>query len=229
MGIAEYNAKRRAAKAAQAPVDAAPEHKKNLTVNGKPLTDEQILALAYRYTDQGKAEAAAADEAAGLNQYPKVEFTSDAWDKTLNRFEDSPDLDPDSSFEPWEAGNPVESAKALVPDKHNYHFHLGHHSVIAKQGTRGFVPAEDRDGKPIMIGDLSLQKMPKERWKKREKHFEQLAQSQVGEVLERNKEDQERFLRDAGVTGARPLREGDLVNEREVGVRRSVGNTQPNY
>jgi hypothetical protein len=229
MGIAEYNAKRRAAKAAQAPAEEAPAHKQHLTVNGKPLTDEQILALAYRYTDQGKAEAAAADEAAGLNQYPKVEVSSDAWDKTLNRFEDSPDLDPNSKFEPWEMGNPVDAAKSLVPDRDKFHFHLGHHSVIAKSGTRGFEPACDKDGKPIMVGDLQLQQMPKERWKKREKYYADKVANQVSEVVERNQEDQDRFLRDAGEKTIRTLRNGELVNGREAGVQRTVGNSESHY
>jgi hypothetical protein len=229
MGLAEHNAKRRAEKAAKAAAmaaaGAAPEHKRHLTVAGVPLTDEQILALPYRYTDQGKAEAEAADAASGINDYPRVSISSDAWDKTLNKFEESPDLDPTRSFEPWEQTNPVEAAKAMARDANAFHFHLGHHSVIAKNGSRGFVPAEDKDGKPIMLGDLQLQKMPKERWNRREKHYQELAKTQVSDVISANIEAQERHLRKVGASKhAQILREGESVEDQQIGVQTVVGN-----
>lgn len=197
-----------------------------LTVDGKPIPDHLKHVIAYDLTDQGKAERKENLKASGRYSENQVSVVSSEFDKQLLRYEDDA-----NGAEPWELANPIEAAKARVPDPTGKAFHLFGNATYDRDGARGFVPEKDVNGNLIKVGNMVLASMPESRAAKREKYYKDLALQAEKAEGERYREEQARNAA-AGIT---PLRPGDSVNGNvafsgqdeptTIGHIRSVGNS----
>ena len=172
---------------------------KVLTVNGKPIPEEFAHAISYAVTDQGIAEA----KANRTHEPSGVEVTGDAWDKGLER----------RAAEPWDSFDVLADAVATVREP-GFAYRAISPRVADKRGMRGWEKVLDKDGKERKVGNLFIARMPVEMQQRRNRHYAQLGNEQLADAAQQYSLDQEKLVKDAGVSGLAPLRAGDHVQDR---------------
>lgn len=181
----------------------------DLTVNGKPIPVHLRHAINYAITDQGIAEEIANRKARGTAT-PGISVVMSEWDKKLQAFAD----DKSVGNEPWQASDPVEAAKSLVPDASGKAFHLFSEAVYNHSGPRGFVPERDAAGHLIKVGNMVVASMPADKAAEREQHYMDLAREAQKAEIERFRSSQE----ESRASGITPLAPGDSIG----GLQQSV-------
>lgn len=173
-----------------------------LTVKGEPIPPHLAHLISYEMTDQGIAAESAKRKAKGVAT-PGLRVVSSEFDKKMQAFAD----DAHNGPEPWEQANPIEAAKARVPDAKGKAFHLFSERVYEHSGSRGFVPERDAEGQLIKVGNMVLASMPAERAARREQHYKDLAVGAQRAEAERFAEEQNQLAS----MGIAPLAAGESI------------------
>jgi len=154
------------------------ERIKDCHVNGIRIGDlpeeQQAMVLAilpYERTDEGIAEAQA-----GKSQV-RVSVTDDELSKSFRRRAEFRATE----LEPWEAPDPMkELAEAYVRPGFKAKFLSP--SVCDVAGTRGYEIVRNEKGDPVRLGRLMLAEMPEEKAERRNRHYQEMANSRLQEV-----------------------------------------------
>jgi hypothetical protein len=175
-----------------------------LTVNGHPVPVEFAHLIAREQTDQGIQEKAAQK---AVNGKPKatrgVSVGRGGFDKQLDRKADA---------EVWDGFDPLTEAVDTVREP-GMSYRFISNRVLNRRGRRGWEPANDAEGKPVVVAGMTLGKMPTERAERRNRHYQDLANDQLQNAGQQYELDQAKLIRDAKVKGMAPLRVGERVND----------------
>lgn len=175
-----------------------------LTVNGRPIAEEDRHKIPYRYTDQGIAEENARKAAEGrLATGPKVEVTGDAWYKGLDALEN------------FEGPDAHKEGISRVAHPEGKSFRYLSDKVIDKRGKRGWEFEQDAEGRRIVVGGLTLASMPAAKAERRNEFYRAQGNEALRDATEHAQERIERTIHDAGVKGQgfAPLRTGEMVQD----------------
>lgn len=144
--------------------------------------------------------------------YPKVEFSADAHDKSVDGFGDM-DYDPLGITDPLAAikrehGRPGFALKLLSPD------------VINKLGRRGYQIVKDREtGAPVQCGRMLLGEIPQQYADRRKRAVAERANDELKTIQDQQREAIEKLKHDAKGLGVEVIEPGERIN---------VGDNGPN-
>lgn len=173
------------------------------TINGEPVHPNMRHLIAYRHTDQWRAENPQL-----LQQEPLIQVTCDAQDKQFDRFADA------DAVQVWEGGvgNPLDMvAKQHCGPDERPRFLAD--TVVKEKGLRGWRPKIGPNGEPIKVGNLTLASMPEERAQKRDAYYRRLREDKAKIVQESFQEQQDRLQHAAGING---LPDNSTVRDRDT-------------
>lgn len=181
------------------------ETRKKRTVQGKPVPEYLEHAIPHRYTDEGIEEENRKPNKSDL----RVEVT-DGFDMAIRAREAAAkDL-----IEPWSAPDPLQEAVSKVADQRpDMTYRALSENVIRRRGMRGWEPCRDARGETIRMAGMVLGRMPKDLARKRNEHYQDLANDALRTAQESLEERQERAIRDARAVGVSPLRRNERLRD----------------
>ena len=185
------------------PAEPMPE----LTVNGQPIPEHLRHAIAYKDTDQGRAELPEGEHAI-------VEFLSDPLDKAIAARRDALT----DGVPTWFAPDPMgDLAKRYVPEGMSPKF-LSPRKVEV-EGKRGFEYVRNEKGEPVRLGNLVLGQMPMDKVLQRREHYREMGRKAQAEAVNTFNEQQEQLMRvsDRGSIRSRQDSAGDVGLESITG------------
>lgn len=159
-----------------------------LTVGGKPIPEHLHGLVAYAATDQGRQER----EAARIHEPSGLEFVADANDKLLKKYADGAKDD----IEPWANPDPLTEVAARHTDPDETARFLSPR-LIDNNGLRGWQPKLiEKNGikQNVTVNGMILATMPKDRKKKRDAHFANLAETAMVKATDAEREQTERAI-----------------------------------
>ena len=185
------------------------EPKQVLTVGGKPLSGDLAHLIPYRNTDQGIAEHNAKLEAEGRLSDGRVRLKVDAEDNRLAAYDDEDT--------PYGKGSPLAETAAEYrrsnPDKA---VRFLSEMQMSKTGKRGFEFVNDKDGKPLQVGDLKLASIPRHVADSRRRTAIQESRDAISQKVEEFQVNTEQVNREArganGTVAVMPMTGSELAS-----------------